>query len=271
MTLRITSTIYYLISFFVALPILGHAQTSLSVSPPRTYFTLGPGQVETKKLLVSNPSKTQTLELAVSFNDWEYDSLGNNVIKEAGELKTSAAEWIEILPQSFFSLAPGASHELDIRMRVPDTLSKEIPVHTAMIFLTQINPSSGVDDKGANIKIAVRSGVKIYHRNNINRAADLEIMGFAHKTEQNDKLQFVFENQGNVWSDGTITCELLNQDTGKKTKLDDIVFYSMPGDKRTVYFQLPENLAAGKYIASAIMDYEHASAVKMAELTFSYE
>lgn len=273
MTSKINFTTICLLAcaLIIGFPLFGYSQTSLSVSPPRTYFTLGPGQVETKQILVTNPSKTQTLELAVSFNDWEYDSLGNNVIKEAAVLNTSAVEWIEILPQSFFSLAPGASHELDVRMRVPENLDPTVPVHTAMIFLTQINPTDGFDEKGANIKIAVRSGVKIYHRNNVAREANLEITGFSYQAEDPTNLHFVFENTGNVWSDGTLSCELLNQETGKKTNLQDVVFYTMPGDERSVQLQLPENLTAGKYIATALVDYEHASAVKMAELSFTYE
>ncbi|WP_118195331.1 fimbrial biogenesis chaperone [Albibacterium indicum] len=271
MTSIINFRIVYLLVSIIILPLLGYSQTSLSVSPPRTYFTLGPGQTETKKILVTNPSKTQTLELSVSFNDWEYDSLGNNILTGAGSLKTSAAEWIEILPQSFFSLAPGASHELNVRMRIPENLDPEVPVHTAMIFLTQINPSDGLDERGANIKIAVRSGVKIYHRNSVARDANLEVTGFSYQKDDPAKLRFEFENLGNVWSDGTISCELLNQETGKKTKLEDVVFYSMPGDKRTVYFNLPEDLSKGKYIATALVDYEHASAVKIAELSFSYD
>src|SRR5690606_15208791 len=97
---------------------LAVAQTGISVSPPRTYFTLNPGQSESKVILVSNPSKTNTLELSVAMNDWEYDQAGNNVIQDAGTLSTSSASWINILPQSFFSLAPGASHELQVQMNV---------------------------------------------------------------------------------------------------------------------------------------------------------
>ena len=247
------------------------AQTGLSVSPPRTYFTLGPGQTETKQILVSNPSKTNTLELSVSFNDWEYDSIGNNVMAEAGVLSNSCADWVDILPQSFFSVAPGESYELDVRMRVPDDLPASEPVHTCMLFITQINPSDGVNEQGANIKIAVRSGVKLYHRTAVSREANVEIMDFAYSSENPNQIKFAFENTGNVWTDGTIMCDLLNQETGEKTKLDDVVFYSMPGDYRYLYFQLPEELAAAKYIATAIFDFEHAASVKMAELSFDYE
>lgn len=268
-----------LISFFQSVafvlllwvPSMSLAQTGISVSPPRTYFTLGPGKSETKKILISNPSKSQALELSVSFNDWEYDSLGNNVIVDAGKLATSCAEWIDILPQSFFSIAPGASHEIDVRIRVPENLSDSVPVHTAMIFITQINPSDGVNEQGANIKIAVRSGVKIYHRNSVKRDPNIDVQNFAYNKANPNQLKFSYANIGNVWTDGTISCELLNQETGKKIKLNDVVFYSMPGDKRNVFLELPEGLSPAKYIATAIVDYEYAASVKMAELSFDYE
>lgn len=271
------STKYILIS---AIVFLGHflsstyvfSQTGISVSPPRTYFTLNPGQSETKVILVSNPSKTNTLELSVAMNDWEYDEAGNNVIQDAGTLPTSNASWLNILPQSFFSLAPGESHELQVQMNVPQNANDSIPVRTAMLYITQINPSDGVNEQGANIKIAVRSGVKIYHRYDVQRQPNIEIKNFAYKQSENaDKIKFSFANEGNIWTDGTITCDLLNQDTGQKIKLDDVVFYSMPGDSRDVFLQLPETLPPAKYIATAIIDYENAASVKLAELSFTYE
>ena len=251
---------------------LAVAQTGISVSPPRTYFALNPGQSETKVILVSNPSKTNTLELSVALNDWEYDQAGNNDIQDAGTLPTSNASWINVLPQSFFSLAPGASHELRVQMTVPENASDSIPVRTAMLYVTQINPTDGVNEQGANIKIAVRSGVKIYHRFDVQRQPNIEIKNFAYKRSDNrDKIKFSFANEGNIWTDGTITCDLLNQDTGQKIKLEDVVFYSMPGDSREVFLQLPETLSPAKYIATAIVDYENAASVKLAELSFTYE
>lgn len=247
------------------------AQTGLSVSPPRTYFTLSAGQTETKQILVSNPSKTKTLELSASFSDWEYDSIGNNVMAEAGELSNSCADWVDILPQTFFSVAPGESYELDVRMNVPDNLSDDEPVHTCMLFITQINPSDGKNEQGANIKIAVRSGVKLYHRKAEARNPDIEIMNFVYSKEQPNQLRFDFKNTGNIWIDGIISCDLLNQETGEKINLDEVIFYSMPGDYRYLYFDLPEDLPEAKYIATAIFDYQNASSVKMAELGFDYE
>jgi P pilus assembly chaperone PapD len=261
-----------IITSLLFVPQISQAQTGISVSPPRTYFTLDPGQTETKTILVSNPSQTNTLELSVSFNDWQYDQYGNNVVSDAGTLATSNVAWINVLPQSFFSLAPGASHELQVQMQVPENADTNVPVHTSMLYITQINPSDGVNEQGANIKIAVRSGVKIYHRFASNRQPNVEVSNFAYsKTENPETIKFSFQNDGNVWADGTISCDLLNQETGDKVKLEDVVFYSMPGDKRDVFLQLPETLKPGKYIATALIDYEDASAVKLAELSFTYE
>ncbi len=249
-----------------------YSQTGISVSPPRTYFTVNAGMSETKKILVSNPSKTNALELAVSLNDWEYDETGSNVIMDVGESKTSSASWISILPQSFFSLPPGENYELEVQLNVPENADQSIPVHTSMIYITQINPTDGIDEQGANIKIAVRSGVKIYHRFDVTREPVIEINNFAYsKTNHPDKLKISFANEGNIWTDGTIICELLNQNTGEKKILPDAIFYTMPGNSRDLFLQLPEDLASATYIATAIIDYEGAAAVKMAELSFSYE
>ena len=248
-----------------------HAQVGISVTPPRVYFTVDAGQTETKEVIVTNVSESHTMELSVTLGDWQYSEFGENMMYPADSLDNSCAAWVDILPQSFFSIAPGQSYELDVRMRVPENLSDDEPVHTCMLFITQINPTDGVNEQGANIKIAVRSGVKLYHRKPVARNADVEIMDFAYNKEQPSQIKFAFENTGNVWTDGTITCDLLNQETGEQTKLENVVFYSMPGDYRYLYFQLPDDLEAAKYIATAIFDYEHAASVKMAELSFDYE
>jgi hypothetical protein len=272
---QVRNTAYkHLFLFFLSyccLPLQSFSQTGISVSPPRTYFTSAPGQTQTKTILVSNPSKTSALDISVAINDWEYDKQGNNIIHEGGKLKTSLASWISVLPQSFFSLAPGASHEIAIQLKTPVSATDSVPVHTAMVYITQLNPTPGVDEKGANIKVAVRSGVKIYHRYDVNRKPDVDITGFSYKKSDNKKLNFTFRNTGNLWVDGTLTCDLLNQQTGEKIKLKDVVFYSMPGDDRDVEFGLPDKLPVGKYIATAIVNFDDSSAVKVAELTFNYE
>lgn len=245
-----------------------YAQSGLSVSPPRNYFTVAVGQSESKKVLVSNPSKTSRLDLAVSLNDWSYDNLGNNVIYDAGTRDNSCANWISIAPQSFFSLAPGESYEMELIVSIPNNLNTTIPVHTAMLYITQINPEDAVNEHGTNIKVSVRTGIKIYQRFPGPRLPELEIQNFTYDKEN---LILDFDNTGNIWADGTLTCELINQETGKKTSLPDTVFYTIPKDQRKVVIALPVGLEKGKYIATSMLNYGENATIKMAELSFTHE
>ncbi|MBW3517585.1 molecular chaperone [Flavobacterium sp. NKUCC04_CG] len=259
------STILLLVLAYTSI----QAQSGISVSPPRNYFTVAAGQSESKKILVSNPSKTTRLDLAVSLNDWNYDSYGSNLIHDAGTLPNSCANWISILPQSYFSLAPGETHEMELIVSPPPTISDPIPVHTAMLYITQINPEDAVNEHGANIKVSVRTGIKIYQRYPGARLPQLEIDNFSYSDTKDLLLEFT--NNGNIWADGTLNCELINQETGAKTQLSDAVFYTIPNDSRKIIIALPDDLAPGKYIATAILNYGDDATIKMAELSFSHE
>ncbi len=247
------------------------AQTGISISPPRVYYAIGPGQSQTEKVVVSNPSRDYPLELAVSFEDWEYNAYGDNLMYQVGTLPTSCAAWISV-PEAYFSLAPGESKEIDVQMTVPaDYRNDTVPVHTAILYVTQLNPRDGVDQQGANIRIAVRTGIKLYQRLPGRFNPNLEITNFRYQHEEVPVLVLHFDNDGDVWADGRISVELLNQATGAKRVLPDELFYSMPGDERQKVLALPGDLEAGKYIATAIVNYGEGNTVKIAELDFTHE
>lgn len=257
--------------FFLVFSYFAIAQTGISVSPPRLYFEADPGQSNTQKVLVTNVSKSNTLDLAVSLSDWKYDDRGENILFPSDSLDTSCSSWVTIKQKdNFFSLKPGESKEIDVTITTPNTLNSENPVHTALLFVTQMNPIDDVVGKGANIKVAVRSGIKLLHRTLERRNRKLEIQNLKY-LPQEKKIELHFENLGNIWGDGIIYPELLNTQTGKKTKLDHVIFYSMPKDYRITDFPLPANLAKGKYVATFLLDYGDENALEMAELTFTHE
>lgn len=259
----------FLITLFVCATT--YAQTGVSVSPPRLYFETDPGQSSTQKILVSNVSINNTLELAVSLGDWEYSNKGENLMFPADSLDTSCASWVSIKTEdNYFSLQPGEAKEIDVTLTTPNTLTGETPVHTAMLYVTQMNPIDDVDSQGANIKVSVRSGIKLFHRTLENKNKKIEIQNLLFNNETKN-IGLHFENQGNVWADGIIYPELLNTQTGKKRTLDHIVFYSMPGDFRETDITLPQDLEPGKYVATILIDYGDDNTIEMAELTFTYE
>lgn len=249
------------------------AQAGMTVSPGKLYYKLAPGASAIQKIVVSNPNNRE-LEVGVSVNDWNYDSLGNNVTYDAGTLKNSGASWVQVMPGSYFTLQPNEKRELDIIFSVPSDADMNIPVHTAMLFLTQLNPGDGRAADGTSIKISVRMGVKIYHTFMQAEERNIEVLDFtdilpeAGNKDSGGFLELKLENTGNLWLEGKIKWEILNTQTGNKTKLNDQDIFSLPGDKRTVRQALPMEMVQGKYVATAIINYGNKDELKLVELEF---
>jgi hypothetical protein len=114
----------------------------------------------------------------VSLSDWNYDSLGNNQTYNAGTLSTSNASWVKVMPGQYFTLEPNEKRDLGIVVTVPSNAKSAIPVHTSMLFLTQLNPWDAQSVNGALIKVSVRMGVKIYHSFSQTEERDIEVVNF---------------------------------------------------------------------------------------------
>lgn len=250
------------------------SQAGMTVSPGKIYYKLGVGASATKKVLVSNPNN-KDLEIGISINDWNYDSLGNNQTHEAGTLKTSCADWIQVLPGSYFTLRPGEQRELNVVFTVPPGADTSVPVHNAMLFLTQLNPGDSKSQTGAMIKVSVRMGVKLYHTFSMSEERSIEVLNFVDKPDPNHKelpgfLELQIENNGKIWLESKIKWELLNTRTGEKQKLPELESYSLPGDKRTIRQLLPADLKKGHYNATAVINYGNKDELKVVELEFEH-
>lgn len=248
-----------------------HAQTGVSVSPPRIYFESELGRSSTQQVTITNESVKNSLDLAVSLGDWEYDGKGENMMYPANTLPVSCANWISVKKEdSYFTLAPGERKDIDVTMTVPNTLSDKLAAHSAVLYVSQMNPVDDVDSKGANIKVSVRSGIKLFHKLSSANIKKIEIQNLVYDKAKN-KLSLFFENQGNIWIDGRVYTDLVNTQTGKKITLDNIVFYTMPGNKREMDIVLPAKLEKGTYTASVMIDYGDANNLEVGELNFNYE
>ncbi len=244
-------------------------QLAITVSPPRTYFTLNPGGVEQKKVKVINPSKTETLELAISFSDWKYDELGSNDIFDPGSLPNSCSNWVRVYPSNILKLGPKEEAEVDVELRVPENINQE-DVHTSMMYITQTNARKKDGQKGETLIITLQTGVKLYQRLNVGRNLDIEFLDFFYDKKEK-RLVLKLENTGNVWAEGVITNEIINQGDGTQIKLEDQVFYSLPKDKRTLFIDLPKDLPKGEYLITSTFDLGEKDLVKVAELNFINE
>ena len=252
------------------LAIAGYAQTGISVSPPRLYFEADPGQTQTEQVVVTNVSAKTVLELAVTLADWQYNDLGENMIYQADTLANSCASWVNLNGNSYLSLKPGESKAIDISITAPAGLTSDVPVHTAMLYVTQMNPVDDVDKDGANIKVSVRSGIKLFHRTTTPRERKIDVLILSFEKSDN-RILLVFNNEGNVWTDGDISIDLFNKSLGKEIHLENMIFYSMPMDHRKVYIKMPDKLEKGNYTATVLIDYGDENNIEAAELDFVYE
>lgn len=246
------------------------AQVGLSVSPPRVYYTLNPGETGSQKVLISNVSKEHPLNLSLTFGDWKYDTYGNNLMFPPDSLDNSCAGWLSLPGGTYLTLEPGENREIDLTMTVPADIGSDANVQTAMLFVTQMNPVDGVDAQGAAIRISVRQGIKIYRKGNAAEIKKIEIENLAYD-KQTNSLVLTFSNAGNIWINGSVNASLFNQTTGKESNMEAIDFYTMPGDRRIMSIPLLHVPEKGKYTATVMLDYGDDTTIEAAELEFRYE
>jgi hypothetical protein len=231
---------------------------------------LTPGETGSQKVLVSNISKNQPLNLSLTFGDWKYDDHGNNQMFSPDSLSNSCASWLSFTGGSYISLAPGENREVEVVMNVPMEQKDSGNVHTALLYVTQMNPVDGVNEQGIGIKINVRQGVKIYHKGKAPEIRKLEIENLSYDKASNS-LQLVFNNKGNSWINGKVTATIFNEATGKEITPEPIVFYTLPGDHRIMVIPLGTEPAQGTYTATVMLDYGDDVDIEAAQLEFAYE
>lgn len=246
------------------------AQMGLSVSPPRVYYTVDNGQTDVQEVLVTNVSETHTMELAFSLGDWEYDRYGENKMFPADTLKNSCAAWVTIEGDQYLSLKPKESKVVHVSITVPFDLEHDEPARTAMLYVTQMNPVDDVNTQGANIKVSVQSGIKLFVRGSEPRLPQIDITNMKFEKES-QILILEFNNEGNVWINGEVSTYLLNQSTGEELTVTGNYFYTMPGDERVMRIALPEEMTKAKYTATVMLDYGDSEHMEAAELEFNYE
>lgn len=246
------------------------SQVGISVSPPRVYFTLNQGESESQKILISNVSKENSLNLALTLGDWEYDSFGNNVMLPPDSLENSCANWLNIPSGTYLTLEPGEHREIDVTMSAPAEIGRDWNVHSAMLYVTQMNPVDGVDTQGAAIKVSVRQGIKIYRKGKVAENKQIEIENLAYDKD-NNSLLLLFNNIGNIWLNGHVNAVVFNQATGKELTIESVDFYTMPGDIRSMRIPLQHVLDKGRYTVTVMLDYGDLSTVEAAELQFTHE
>lgn len=253
--------------------IAGHTQGMLAY-PVRNFLRIPKGESGTQRINISNPNNTP-LDIGISVNDWYSDSTGDPQILTAGTLRTSMADWLQIQPGTFITLQPRETRQITVIVTPPPNADTSTPVHTALLFLTQLNPPEAANTGGAALRVAVRLGVKLFHSFSDGDEKELEITGLRDLKIAKDSvttvpgLELAVQNTGRIWMDVTPKWEIVNSGTGKKTVIDGSEFSSLPGEVRIIRQELPKSLDKGRYTATVMVSYGKKDELKVAELEFA--
>lgn len=248
------------------------AQVGISVNPSKVYYRIPPGGSGSQNISISNPNDRE-IEVGIFTGDWDYDEYGNNRMHDAGTLKSSCSSWYQILPGSYFKLGPHETRDITVVLKVPSVADTLIPVHTSMLYVTQLNPGATRTKEGASIVVTVRMGIKIYHSYEQTNERDIKVTGFSDirgTPDTGGSLKLELDNTGKIWLEGKIKWELLDMSTGKSEQLEDNDFYCLPGDHRIIIHVLPKGLKKGRYLATAQISYGDKDELKIVELEFEH-
>ncbi|MCF3110861.1 hypothetical protein LL912_18900 [Niabella sp. CC-SYL272] len=246
----------------------------LSFSPMRLFFKGAPGETVSETITISNTT-SQSYEFLLSLKDWNRDSLGIKHYFPVSSLPHSNAKNIK-LPQTSFVVAPGEKKTYTVSMRIPIADTQKI-ASNSMLFFTQVNaPRNETGDKsGIGIRISMEFGIQLFYTPQAAQKGTLRFLAFnyepGHKKDSaGHRLVVKYQNTGQVHKDGFIRFELTNKQTGEEIKPEPVPIAIMPGDDQVVHYPLPK-LAAGNYLAVAILDAGSDNELKVAEKNMHVE
>ncbi|WP_300597747.1 hypothetical protein [Niabella sp.] len=269
MSQRSLSLLFLSLFFCCGLP----AQ-QLSFSPMRLFFKGVPGETVSETITVFNTT-TQSYEFLLSLKDWNRDSLGVKQYFPVNSLPHSNAASI-ILPQTNFVVAPGEKKTFTVNMRIP-LADTQKTASNSMLFFTQVNaPRTAAKDKsGIGIRISMEFGIQLFYTPPAAQKGTLRFLAFHYepphvKDSAVHRLVVKYQNTGQVHKDGFIRFELTNKQTGEEIKPEPVPIAITPGDDQVINYPLPK-LAAGNYLAVAILDAGADNELKVAEKNIHVE
>lgn len=227
---------------------------NLGVHPTTLNFAVANGQSETQVINLSNGSPKK-VQFRLYLNDWLRDSVGGHQYFRADTLPRSCAKWIN-LSSNFIELQPGQSTQLSVKIQLPDNAEETKKMRWAMLFVETVEEANSSNNKQAQatVRNLLRVGVHIYQTPPTATERAVKVIDLKPAPEMANTYQLSCQNTGDVMMECKSYLELASLKDGSKTKLDPIEFPIFPEQKRLVTFELPKNLAKGKYSVLAVID-----------------
>ncbi|MBA3705760.1 MAG: hypothetical protein H0W84_07615 [Bacteroidetes bacterium] len=253
-------------------------ETGISVSPSTLRFNVKPGSTQTKTIKVTNDTK-RPHSFQVNFQDFGAGRDNKESIGVPVEYPNALSKYLVVSP-TLVELKPRETKTISVTVDIPAGDATAIAMWTTLT-LDQVTERSKLETPGAasntlalGITAGIGFGVNI-HQNPPNvRVNNVEIQSLKYKKgEEKNKRSLVMQAKNT--GDGIGYClyyiELTNLLTGKQHKLRVKQFGILPKYEKEFDFELPKELANGKYSALAVLDFGNKDELQTAELEFTIE
>lgn len=232
---------------------------TISISPATLYFTAGRGESQTFKITVEN-GLDSAYSFQVSAADFTRNENAEITYFKPGSTPYSCVPWVTV-SNNLIEVEPHSSSSIDVTINIPDSAEAVAKSTWGMILLETIRQkvfSEQHGDINANIERAYRVGVQLYETPPTVIDKELRMKDFI-PMQTRGNYRVVCKNEGGVLLRCNAYIELVSKQTGEKVKVypkneGKFPFKVLPGQLRNVDFEVPTNLAKGKYTAVAIVD-----------------
>lgn len=247
------SPIVFALLFFVFASLTVSAQ-NLGAYPTTLDFKLAGGQGESQVVNISNGS-AKKVQFRLYLNDWIRDSIGGHAYYRADTLPRSCAKWVS-LSTNFVELEPGQVKQVTVKLQMPDDPNAVKEMKWAMLFIETVEEANAAKNSStqASVRNLLRIGVHIYQTPPTLSNREIKVLDLKPSAEGANTYNLVCKNTGDIMLECKSYLELSSLADGTKTKLEAVEFPIFPDQRRLVTFELPKNLAKGKYSALAVVD-----------------
>lgn len=146
-----------------------------------------------------------------------------------------------------------------------------------MLFFTQVKEQKAALQNGLNMNVLIEVGIQIYHTPSGLNPGDLEFLAFEdrHNTPSQTgrsvrRMDVHVKNTGQINKDAYVRFELTNTETGEEIPIKAVAIAMLPSADQWVQIDLPEKLAAERYLAIAILDAGSQYDLKIAEKEITF-
>lgn len=256
---------------FSTLAIIGYSQ-SASVTPSRLYYKVAPGEYKSQTIRVTNNgAKAETFK--VSFANFSSEgNKGKTTIDTTLNDSRGCSQWLSASP-SFFEVSPGETKDVEILLQVPNTPE----ANNTRWAVTSIklarentgNAEKGKDVVGMQIIQTFQFVVHIFQTPPSVTFKEATILKFYKDSLASDsaiRLNMEIKNSGEAIIDCVPYLDVVNMNTGEKTRVTNRAFSVLPGGQREIFFYLPKKLKKGEYNILGIVDYGSITEIAASEL-----